>query len=96
MNWHIGQEIVCIDSTNRIDLKEGKVYQIKGLKIGCCTIDIDVGFRSTSYDLNVCRNCGIKEKYDGKNWARDSRFAPLEYDQNAIEELLENALVKTN
>lgn len=94
MNWHIGQEIVCINAKETINLKEGGVYTIKGLSKQCnCGILIDIGiFNGIGC---VCFKCS-KKVSDGIEWKSEHRFAPLEYDQNAIEELLENTLVKTN
>ena len=96
MNWHIGQEIVCINAKDTLGLKEGEIYKIKGLSKVCCCIRIDVGLRYGVYDTATCFMCNAKHKHDGINWKNEYRFAPLEYDQNAIEELLENTLVKTN
>lgn len=95
MNWYIGQDIVCINAKGTKDIKEGNIYTIKGLRKGCCNIQIDVGVNHEKYDVLRCIHCNRKTKHDDINWKSEYRFAPLEYDQQAIEELLENTLVKT-
>lgn len=92
MNWRIGQEIVCINAKDTRNLKEGEIYKIKGLSKQCnCGIIIDVGIKGAC----KCYSCNKELSHDIE-WKSESRFAPLEYDQNAIEELLQNTLVKTN
>lgn len=94
MNWYIGQEIVCINANGTEGLKQDKVYTIKGLRKGCCVVEIDVGIvNDNPYILN-CGICGYREPAQGIGWRSESRFAPLEYDKQAIEELLENTLIE--
>lgn len=95
MNWHIGQEIVCIKTHSQGIVKKDSIYTIVGLKKGCCMTEIDVGIRSV-FEMNECTICGVIENSNGIWWIGEEIFSPLEYDQNAIEELLENTLVKTN
>lgn len=101
MNWYIGQDIVCINSKGARNqsgqhsgLIEGKVYAVKRLSVSNCkckTVIIDVGILSkTGEDTGICSICnkhGIFERTISW-WFGESRFAPLEYDQQAIEELL--------
>ena len=100
MNWYIGQEIVCIQTHSGKLVIEGQIYTIASLRQGCCSIDINVGIKSNNpYGLYriECHNCGYISQLsnDATAWFCETLFAPLEYDQQAIEELLENTLVKT-
>ena len=95
MNWRIGQEIVCIKSHSWGAVKEGKVYTIKGIRKACCHVQLDVGIQSDIKEY-YCKRCFTSYEDNNIWWIADFLFSPLEYDQNAIEELLENTLVKTN
>lgn len=96
MNWYIGQEIVCIKSHPNGVVIEGKIYTIQSLKKGHCKCSetlIDIGAKTSKPHLvggwANCPNCKESYKKEGHNWwLSESRFAPLEYDQQAIEELL--------
>lgn len=94
MNWHIGQEIVCIKSHSQGKVKKGNIYTVKGITRPCCSILLDVGVRSRS-NTTFC-TCDTPLHNNGIWWISESLFAPLEYDKQAIEELLENTLVKTS
>jgi len=97
MNWYIGQEIVCINSKGAENgagqhsgLKENKIYTIKGLKEGCCAIEINVGIKDPfpNEGKAICYRCKNQRKKDGIWWFDESRFAPLEYNADAIAALL--------
>jgi len=96
MNWHLGMEIVCVKTHSEGRVRKGKVYTIKALKQVCCGIIIDVGIRdfsgATEYGW-ICL-CGRKGRQgnDTTIWIHESLFQPLEYNQEAIEELLEQKL----
>ena len=96
MNWYIGQEIVCIKTHSQGVVVKGKVYTIQGLKQGCCEVDIHVGIFTKLEDwqiwfLSSCDRCGHCEDsgLDSTHWLSETIFAPLEYDSQAIEELLQ-------
>lgn len=98
MNWYIGQEIVAVDTnmknTNEKPLVKNKVYTIKGLKQCNCkgsNIKIDVGISNH----RGCRCYPCDTLMDNFIWYfSESRFVPLEYNQDAINELLEETLVE--
>jgi len=83
-------------------VKAGQLYTINQLKQSCCHVSIDVGIKTIDYNgsgrySSICGACGIKEQLGTNNtyWFHELLFAPLEYDKQAIEELLENTLVKS-
>ena len=96
MNWHIGQEIVCIKTHPDGIVKRGKVYRITGLKkpfCGCHQVQIDVGIIGRFSKTN-CSMCGKKSADQSYVWwLSEKRFAPLEYNQDAINELLEEPVL---
>ena len=92
-NWHIGQDIVCIKTHSEGDVKEGDVYTIKGLKDGCCGVEINVGLKIASESTGlICRNCEQFEFPDKLRtfWLSEILFAPLEEltDISEVEEIL--------
>lgn len=91
MNWYIGQEIVCIKSHHKGVVKRGNIYIIKGLRSSSCKcqeVEIDVGIKSSSKHT-MCTNCKHKTlDHTDIWWLSETRFAPLEYNQDAINELL--------
>lgn len=100
MNWYIGQEIVCVKSHSLKSVVKGKVYTIKSLEKRCCFMGIDVGIiDQTNYinDTANCRSCGANMKVfktGNKWWFSELLFAPLEYNQDALNELLEEVKVE--
>lgn len=94
MNWHIGQEIVCIKTHSQGLVKRGRIYTIKGLQKGFCPcyhILIDVGIEHSG--TTGCVRCNKRMPENTSNaWFGEHLFAPLEYDQQAIEELLEQPI----
>jgi hypothetical protein len=100
MNWHIGQEIVCIKTHPEGIVKRGKIYTIKGLtesQCKCQGVQIDVG---ATYDSKFytgrsqCLDCGWLSSVPSEVWwFSERRFAPLEYNQDAINELLEEPVL---
>ena len=100
MNWHIGQEIVCIKTHSKGVVKRGKIYTIKGLKESACKcqeIEIDVGilFDRTIYNgPSYCLICNWRgNTVEEAWWLSETIFAPLEYNQDAINELLEEPVL---
>ncbi len=99
MNWYIGQEIVCIKTHPKGVVKRGKIYTIKGLITsfcGCDRVKIDIGAERSQGDnvYSFCGRCSISQKnYTNAWWFSESRFAPLEYNQDAINELLEQPIL---
>lgn len=96
MNWYIGQEIVCVRSQSQGYLKRGQVFTIKGLRDSFCNckiVLIDVGIREKN-SHNLCGICNIKSFGQMDiGWFAESFFAPLEYNQDAINELLEEPIL---
>jgi len=98
MKWHIGQEIVCVKSHPTGFVKKNQTYIIKGLRMACnCCIDIDVGCKhkiEVKEYTTICTQCNktTSNKTDNTVWLGEFRFAPLEYDKQAIEELIENQI----
>jgi hypothetical protein len=95
MNWHIGQEIVCIKTHSKGAVKRGKTYTIHGLKKSPCSCNmtiIDVGVISDNPKTRHSP-CGfVWNERSGVHWFGESLFAPLEYNQDAINELLEEPI----
>jgi hypothetical protein len=89
MNWYIGQEIVCIKTHSKGMVTKGRVYTIDALSIGCCVTIISVGIPSLAAGYR-CSSCGaLTLKADSKYWFSELLFAPLEFNQEAIDELME-------
>lgn len=91
MNWYIGQEIVCIKTHSQGMVKRGQTFIIKGLSNGfcrCTAVLIDVGVISNNLRVE-CKYCNvIINKNSNVHWFAESYFSPLEYNQEAIDELL--------
>lgn len=88
--WYIGQEIVCVRSHSQGHVTEGNVYKIRSLKASncnCYSTIIDIGQYSHA-DASYCPVCGNERSCNGIRWFSERLFVPLEYDQQAIEELL--------
>ncbi len=96
MDWHIGQEIVCIKTHSQGVVKRGNIYTIQGLKQASCEchyIDIDVGIKGDGSNTVRCGDCNVITRVVGNiHWLHEELFAPLEYDQQAIDELLEQPI----
>ncbi len=92
MNWYIGQEIVCIKTHSKGYVERGKIYTIKVLQKGhcnCTDILVDVGI-TTTIAIHFCSSCDIMwGNKTNAYWFSERLFAPLEYNQQAIDELLE-------
>lgn len=91
--WYIGQEIVCIRTHSRKVVKAGEIYKIKALKESKCKCKnltiIDVGVLANS-GFAKCTICDTRyEKTDNSWWFSETLFAPLEYNQDEIERILE-------
>ena len=91
--WYIGQEIVCVRTHSRGIVKSGEIYKIVGLSTSKCKCSnlklIDVGVKATA-DFGRCGICDTRyPKIKDAWWLGEILFAPLEYDQNEIEKLLE-------
>ncbi len=93
MNWYIGQEIVCINAKGVGELKNGKIYTIQSLSKNCkCNqVNIDVGI---SDGKGTCCYICRTDVSNNTRWFMESRFTPLEYNQDAINELLEQTKVE--
>ena len=91
MNWHIGQEIVCIKTHTTGVIKRVQIFTIKGLRESYCKcnmVEIDIGIEESGN--HRCSFCGWRSIEVWQQWwFSEHRFAPLEYDQQAIDELLE-------
>lgn len=91
MNWYIGQEIVCIKTHSQGVIKRGQAFTIKAVRESQCScdyIEIDIGIRYFSFGM--CVKCGYTASNPEPEWWFSERnFAPLEYNQQAIDELLE-------
>lgn len=88
-NWFIGQTIVCIKSHSQELIKEGDVFTVKGLRKGCCNIQINIGIIGVYGQSQCC--CGnIIEGFDDIYWFAEFRFSPLDTltDISEIEEIL--------
>jgi hypothetical protein len=96
MNWHIGQEIVCIKTQSQGLVKRGRIYTIMGLQKPLCKckgVDINVGI-PTPHLFGMCSDCNTRWRNNtGFCWFDESLFAPLEYNQEAINELLEEPVL---
>lgn len=95
MNWHIGQEIVCIKTHTTGVIKRGQIFTINGLRNGICNcspIQIDVGIKVKA-DYDTCSRCKVAVRSSCDSWFfHEELFATLEYDQQAIDELLEQPI----
>ncbi len=97
MKWYIGQEIVCVKSHSQGIIKKGEIYVIKGLqspKCKCNYISIDVGVLGSSHyaECNTCKVSYTKNPFIW--WLHEDNFAPIEYNQDAINKLLEETLIE--
>lgn len=95
MNWYIGQEIICVKSHSMGCVKEGQTFVIKSLKQGeckCCDVLVDVGIIGNSKyigEIVTCKLCyGKYLKANCTWWLNPCLFVPLEYDKQALEELI--------
>ena len=87
--WYIGQEIVCIKTHSHKVVKSGEIFTIKNLSIcGCKTILIDVGIITTSKN-GICGVCNSNYELFNTWWLSERLFAPLEYNQDEINRVLE-------
>ena len=90
MNWHIGQEIVCI-KTHVDYFKEGDTFKIRSLSASLCSCQktlIDIGFNVGVYN-SECYYCKTAKPAQGCVWFDDKNFAPLEsLDISELEEVL--------
>lgn len=93
-NWYIGQEIVSLRTSKDYPIKKGEIFTIKALKISNCrckNIDIHIGFfmpDDRGQYCSICWDDDITDKGDMIAWQDERDFAPLEYNKEAIEELL--------
>lgn len=100
MNWYIGQEIVCIHTHTQNAVVKDKIYIIKGIRQGCCHIQLDFGI--TFPDLTGSglfhQHCNLcKKDYqvttDNTWWIADRLFAPL-MDISELESILNKEQIK--
>ena len=95
MNWYIGQEVVCIKTHSMGLVIKDRVYTIQGIRSSHCACKkylLDVGMPMDFSTFNGKMKCGtcvnVEKHISGRHWFSESLFAPLEYDKEAIEELL--------
>ncbi len=89
MEFHIGQEVVCILSHSSGIYKEGQVFTIQGLKQGFCkchSVILDIGL-NTGKQATKCTPCGILDT-SSPNYFGGIAFKPLDELCN-IDELTE-------
>jgi len=98
MNFHINQEVVCIETHENKVVVEGNVYTILGLKQNQCSlcgdyVIVDVGVKSL-YEHGQLLHCSahnnIKYRSDGIWWLKATRFKPLDSIEG-VSEILEIA-----
>jgi hypothetical protein len=82
-------ELVCIKDHSKKIVKSGQIFELSGLKkLDCCGKQIvDVGIK-TEYTHIRC-HCGENHTTNGIRWVAASLFAPLEYNQDEINSLVE-------
>lgn len=88
--WYIGQEVVCIDDSTKINVnvKEGKIYIVDSVQASSCCRREVLELRGLNQTTNIrCRKCGsIKTK---REHYLSSRFVPLDsLMKEEIEELM--------
>ena len=101
MNWHIGQDIVCIKNHSQGIVKKGETFIITGIKKGCCKILIDIGYIVKDFEGSnlfqiPCDNCKkiLFVGSDNTHWLNEELFAPLDtlIDISEIEEIINEPL----
>jgi len=98
-NFHIGQDVVCIQSHKQGIVKEGIIYTIKALQSSNCNcndIELDLGYKwDYGIGLYYCSECGCTmRKYSNTAWLSSDLFAPLDEltDISELQEVLEQPL----
>lgn len=95
----VGKECICVDDKGTIGLKKDSIYTVKAMRVGCCSIQIDVGLKNCNGSLfsTTCGTCHNKifNGTDSTLWYRISRFAPLADISELIELLNHEHLEKT-
>ena len=100
MEFHIGMDVVCIETHPNGIVKDGEVYTIKGLRIHpypkCNEQEIDIGRKADNKvgDIVQChKGHGITYAHSGIWWLRATRFKPLDtlVDISELTEVLENS-----
>ena len=89
----LGQKVVCVDASGDDEgssyLIQGRVYVVRGMRMGCCVEEVDVGLIG-DWDISVCSICG-QEEDTRVGWSFASRFRPLEEkSETMIETVLES------
>jgi len=74
MNFYVGQEVVAIRDHSQGIFKKGQEFVIRGIKKGCCGIDLDIGMNESVY-ISVC-DCGRETIEHGCLWFNSNRFSP--------------------
>ena len=92
MEWYIGMEVVALKTFEEYKIKKGQVFTICGLrspKCKCNVIDLDIGIIEDD-GFQYCDVCNTKDIVtNGIAWQDERDFVPLEYDRQAIEELIQ-------
>lgn len=87
--YEIGQQVVCVKTHSQGVVKEGQIYPLKGMRIGCCgQLLLDIGI-TPLYEYNVCGECRKSYKNTDAWWLSAELFRPLDDLYNTeIEELM--------
>lgn len=104
--FSIGQKIVCIDSVDAHELVEGKTYRVTGYE-GCevCKmVGVFIGIRCIKDErIRYTCSCGAVAEYVPEISYRQTRFVPLDTNDQLEEEIFEslkgvkiNSLEKSN
>jgi hypothetical protein len=73
-NFYIGQEVVAILDHSQGDYKKGDEFVVRGIRKGCCFIDLDIGKLHNGY-IN-CIYCNSLNPANGVMWYHSRAFAP--------------------
>ena len=97
MNFRVGQKVVCVDSSkgrkNREypPLVEGKSYKILAIQqCTCGSVTVDVGLTSNVLGDSYCFCCDRRTNRDYKFWPKQTRFVPIDWDEQADEAIRES------
>lgn len=105
MEFHIGQDIVCIKTHSLNIVKEGELHKVQSLQecpCKCGGVEIHVGIfyesKPSEKPFAKCQTCGFIQVNDGKHWLDSSLFRPLDELVNISEltSVLEKPLFEVN
>lgn len=95
MNWHIGQEIVCVKTHSKRRVVRGKTYTINSLiksPCKCGHVLISVCGINSPTNLSRCVYCQYEFNNNGIFWLHEELFAPLDADISELTEILEQPI----